>query len=66
VDNATRAYVLARLERLHTLVNQLEATCMVSKPVWTRMRRELTAAKKVVRSIPVDRPKKAPRGDLTR
>jgi hypothetical protein len=30
------------------------------------MRRELTAAKKVVRSIPVDRPKKAPRGDLTR
>ena len=66
MDNATRAYVLARLERLHTLVNQLEATSMVRKPAWTRMRRELTAAKKAVRSIPVDGPKKVPRGDLTR
>ena len=66
MDNATRAYVLARLERLHTLVNQLEGTSIVGKPVWTRMRRELTAAKKAVRSIPVDRPKKDPRGDITR
>jgi hypothetical protein len=39
---------------------------MVRKPAWTRMRRELTAAKKAVRSIPVDGPKKVPRGDLTR
>ena len=67
VDNSARAYVLARLERLRTLVNQLEKAPFVArKPVWMRMRRELNAAKKAVRRIPADRPKKAPRGDLSR
>jgi hypothetical protein len=67
VDNTERAYVLARLERLHTLVNQLErATFVARRPVWVRMRRELNAAKKAVRSIRTDRVKKAPRGDNSR
>ena len=56
VSNARRAYILARLERLHTLLNQLDkATIVAGKPVRTRMRRELTAAKKAVRSLLTDR-----------
>ena len=67
VDNAERAYILARLERLHTLLNQLDrATIVAGKPVWTRMRREVIAAKKAVRNVRADGPKNAPRGDLSR
>jgi HAMP domain-containing protein len=67
VDSAARAYILARLERLHTLLNQLDkATNLATRPVWMRMRRELNAAKKAVRRIPANRPKNAPRGDLSR
>ena len=58
VSNATRAYILARLERLHTLLNQLDRAAIVAgKPVRTRMRRELTAAKKAVRRLLTDRAK---------
>jgi hypothetical protein len=67
VDNTARAYILARLERLHTLLNQLDkATTVAGKPVWLRMRRELKAAKKAVRNIRVGRSKNAPRGDISR
>jgi hypothetical protein len=67
VDKAARAYILARLERLQTLLNQLDkATFVPGRHVWTRMRREVNAAKKAVRRLPAVRPTKAPRSDLSR
>jgi hypothetical protein len=54
VDPAEKAMILARLERLHTLLNQLDkATADLTrhKKVRAHIRRELQAAKKAVRTL---------------
>ena len=51
VNKTDRAHILARLERLHTLLNQLEKATINVKLVRTQMRRELIAAKRAVRKL---------------
>jgi hypothetical protein len=51
---AEKALILARLERLHTLLDRMDrgATDLVErKHLRARMRRELNAAKKAVKTI---------------
>jgi len=54
VDNAEKAHILARLERLQTLLDHLEKVTIdlaERKQVRTRIRRQLDAAKKAVRTL---------------
>ena len=54
VHRAEKAMILARLERLHTLLNQLDKTTTnpgAHKKVCAHIRRELKAAKKAVRTL---------------
>lgn len=54
VDNAEKALILARLERLRTLLDHLDQVSidlLERKHVRTRMRRELEAAKKAVKTL---------------
>lgn len=59
VDPAEKAMILARLERMHTLLNQLDkATSDVTKhkKVRAHIRRELQAAKRAVKTLSTDDP----------
>ena len=54
VDVAEKALILARLERLHTLLNQLDKATKdlrEQKKVRAHIRRELEAAKKAVKTL---------------
>ena len=54
VDNAEKAHILARLERLQTLLDHLEKVTInlaEQKQVRIRIRRQLDAAKKAVRTL---------------
>ena len=54
VDNAEKAHILARLERLQTLLDHLEKVTIdlaERKQVRIRIRRQLDAAKKAVRTL---------------
>jgi hypothetical protein len=54
VDPSEKALILARLERLHTLLNQLDTATKdltKHKKVRAHMRRELEAAKKAVKTL---------------
>ena len=54
VDNAEKAHILARLERLQTLLDQLETVTIdlaERKQVRISIRRKLDAAKKAVRTL---------------
>ena len=53
-DNAEKALILARLERLNTLLDHLDKVSIdliERKHVRTRMRRELEAAKRAVKTL---------------
>jgi len=54
LDAAERAHILARLERLHTLLDRLDKVSIdlvERKQLRARMRRELNAAKKAVKAF---------------
>ena len=54
IDVAEKALILARLERLHTLLNQLDKATKDfrdHKKVRAHIRRELEAAKKAVKTL---------------
>jgi len=54
VDSAEKALILARLERLHTLLDHFEKVSIdivERKHVRTRIRRELEAAKRAVKTL---------------
>jgi hypothetical protein len=50
LDKAERAYILARLERFHTLFEQIE-TMTYDRQMRKLLRRELVAAKKAVKQL---------------
>ena len=54
IDAAEKALILARLERLHTLLNQLDKATKdltARKRVRMHIRRELEAAKRAVKTL---------------
>jgi hypothetical protein len=60
LDAAEKALILARLERMHTLLDRLDKVSIdlvERKQLRARMRRELSAAKKAVKTFAThDRP----------
>jgi hypothetical protein len=60
LDPSEKALILARLERLHTLLDRLDRISVditERKQLRTRMRRELNAAKKAVKTITTHDPR---------
>ena len=59
LDPSEKALILARLERLHTLLDRLDRISVdiaERKQLRARMRRELNAAKKAVKTITTHEP----------
>lgn len=59
LDPSEKALILARLERLHTLLDRLDRISVdiaERKQLRARMRRELNAAKKAVKTITTHHP----------